>query len=42
MKTKQMLIHVLLFKISMDFLLHAFTYDLGHHRAPSMIYNPSY
>jgi hypothetical protein len=31
-----------LFNTSMDFLLHVSTYDLGHHQAPSMIYNPSY
>jgi hypothetical protein len=26
----------------MDFLLHVSTYNLGHHRALSMIYNPTY
>jgi hypothetical protein len=33
---------VLLVIISMDFLLHVSTYNLGHHQAPSMISNPSY
>jgi hypothetical protein len=31
-----------LFHMSIEFLLHVSTYDLGHHQAPSMIYNPSY
>jgi hypothetical protein len=28
-----------LFNISMDFLLHVSTYDLGHHQASSVICN---
>jgi hypothetical protein len=31
-----------LFDVSMHFLLHVSTYDLGHHQAHSVIYNPGY
>jgi hypothetical protein len=41
-KTKTNVDKSYVFNISMDFLLHFSTCDLGHHELPSMIYNPRY